>query len=287
MSNLIERFVAGREVSGLPLSIATSLAIESACGVHPEIPVKVAPVTSYQRLYINIRTLIRNVYGAVNGDVKKQLTAEHVFPAILEELIIIESAINQASKGNCQVIYYFCKYPDIRSVFPHANLKADQTPIKAAYVAMETGVLSMIMKNRAMVKQKHPIEVYENRVEADARNNKALMLTHIPSDLLYRNRFAYLWLLESHTGAIKNAAQWTSKLTNGKELTRIPFNRITLQVFGDNGNQFSPMPMKVKDSFKDLAEKNNWTAITTVEKIIFDIKNGKDKGLVDLVNLLK
>ena len=43
--NLIERFVAGRETSGLPLSIATSLAIESACGVHPEIPVKVAPVT--------------------------------------------------------------------------------------------------------------------------------------------------------------------------------------------------------------------------------------------------
>jgi hypothetical protein len=49
MSNLIERFVAGREVSGLPLSIATSLAIESACGVHPEIPVKAAPALDFQR----------------------------------------------------------------------------------------------------------------------------------------------------------------------------------------------------------------------------------------------
>ena len=57
-----------RTIGQFPISIATSLAIESALGVHPDIPVTGVPVEKYNAIYINVRTLIRNFIGSLEKD---------------------------------------------------------------------------------------------------------------------------------------------------------------------------------------------------------------------------
>lgn len=284
---IVERQLADRQVSGLPISVATSLAIESACGVHPEIPVKYAPAKDYQCLYINIRTLIRNIHGAVATEIKKILTPDAVFMALVEELTIIESAISQATNGTCKVVYYVCSYKSIPTKYPMAALKAINSPLQEQFVHLETAVLKKIFDNVSGILSQHTIVGTDIKVEPISRVSKVMMLTHLPVDLLNDKNFYSLRLLESHTGAIKNKAQWNTKLTDGRHLPRIPFNRITLQVFGDNRAMFMPMANNVRNTVKELAEAKQWTSVTTVEKIIFDVRDHKDQSFKALIGMLK
>ncbi|MNZ57992.1 hypothetical protein D3C78_759890 [compost metagenome] len=102
-------------------------------------------------------------------------------------------------------------------------------------------------------------------------------------DLLQRYKFSSLTLLESHTGAAKPPALWYTKLTNGKELEHIPFDRMTLQFFGDNGNLFTGYPIKFRRIMLDIAKKNRWTALTTKDYIIQSVKKAYEPELERLV----
>jgi hypothetical protein len=86
-------------------------------------------------------------------------------------------------------------------------------------------------------------------------------------------------LLETHTGAIKNYLQWNTKLTKGKDLVRMPFCKFTLQVFGDNGNVFSPMSMALKEAVTKLSVDDNWTNVATQDRLIYSIKKITDPKL--------
>jgi hypothetical protein len=80
--------------------------------------------------------------------------------------------------------------------------------------------------------------------------------------------------LESHTGAIKNPAEWNTKLTGGaKELSNIPFNRFTLQLFGDNGHMFLSGPLRLREIVLGIAKRDHWTSVTTSERVSFGIRN--------------
>lgn len=285
---LIERQIAERQLSGLPLSVATSLAIESACGIHPEIKVSSAPAKAHQFILINLRTLVRNIHGAVPTEIKKILTPESVFMALTEELTIIESAIQEASNGFCKVKYYACSYKkEVPSKFPYASLKALNSPLQEHYTALEDNVLKLIFANQNNTMSNHDITGYGLNISIDTRSAKALILTHLPIDLLNDRNFYALRLLESHTGAIKNKAQWNTKLTDGRHLPRIPFNRVTLQIFGDNRAMFMPMDSGVRNTIKELADAKQWTSVTTMEKIVYDARDHKDPTLKALIDLLK
>src|SRR5690606_15099886 len=80
------------------------------------------------------------------------------------------------------------------------------------------------------------LRVFDMDFEQDQR--KVLIITHFPVDLLNRYKFSRLVLLETHTGAMKPHTLWYTKLYNGKELNMIPFDRMTVQLFGD-GNLFT------------------------------------------------
>lgn len=101
-------------------------------------------------------------------------------------------------------------------------------------------------------------------------------MTHVPVDLLTGTRFSKLTLLESHTAKLKNKLDWNSKLTNGKDLPNMPFNAMTLQVFGDGGLFFSPMPMAVKKEVMSIAEKYKWTPATSLDKVKYGLQGMND-----------
>ena len=112
---------------------------------------------------------------------------------------------------------------------------------------------------------------------------RATLITHYPVDLLARYNFTELHLLESHTGAIKNPSMWNTKLQNGRDIPNIPFDRATLQVFGD-GVMYRPMNMKIRKAFIEMAEKHQWSAATTEALVKHSAKSAKDPFLGQFVN---
>lgn len=253
--------VDARDKGAIPVSIGTSLAVEAACGVYPERPVSPAPLMQVKEVWFNIRTLVRNLIGALPSDIKDHITPPHLLPALMEEMGILESAVAKGSNGMARVVYYCCDYTPISRKFSKAVLKTPKTDKQVMQFAIEEKTVL------ALLKESLPFDIRTFRYELIGKFPASFIVTHLPIDLLSKYSFAKLELLESHTGKIKPWAQWNTKLTNGKELPNIPFNSFTLQVFGDNGNHFSPMLPSLKKEVLRLAEEDRWTAITTDEKI--------------------
>jgi hypothetical protein len=279
---LIDRSVAEREIgTAVPISIATALAIESLCGVHPDIVVDRAPALDYGRVMINLRTLVRNVHGALETEMKKLVTSKQIVTAIIEEMTIIESSVLRASNGTCVVTYYLCSLDSLRRDFPYAFLKVPNTELQRMYVDLERESLKELLKRVGA----HDVRLYDVNIR-DSFTDVTAMVTHLPIDLLSKGRFRELVLLESHTGAFKKQQQWHTKLTGGKDLDRIPFNRLMLQIFGDNGQLFSPMPRVTKEKVLEVAEKRKWTIATTIDKILADISAQPDQVFRSDIKLL-
>lgn len=281
MDNFQLQQLAQRELGAIPLSVGTSLAIESACGVLPEKEVSPPPILAVKELWVNLRTLFRNLMGALDKDFREQVLPDALVMGLQEEMSILESAIVKAGQGQVRVVFYYCSYAALPRTFPRAKKKELSTNRQKVYDILEQRALQILHQ------QQPSQDVRWFNLELTGQHPAAMIITHCAVDLLNRRHFTNLLLLESHTGAIKPHTQWNTKLTNGKELTRIPFNQLTLQVFGDGGVFFSPMPSKIRSYVIELAEQENWTAVTTREKIIYGIKKLRDpSAIVFLMELI-
>lgn len=269
MNNILSG-IDSREKGSIPISIATALAVESACGVYPDKPVSPAPVTNVKEVWFNVLTLTRNLLGSLSPDIRDLVTEEYLVTALLEELTIIESALVKESNGLTRTVFYHCDYSSLGRKFPNANLKVPTSPKQIAHNTLLMKTASLLAKSISSA------ELRSFKFELVGRFPNSLIVTHLPVDLLSKQYFQKLELLESHTGAIKAYPQWHTKLTNGKELTNIPFNSFTLQVFGDNGHQFTPILNSLRKEILQIAEENNWTTLTTSEKIRFSLRKIKD-----------
>lgn len=273
--------IGGREVGALPLSIATSFAIESLAGQHPDIKVDTPPILEARELWVNVRTLIRNLIGSVDKEYSKSLQPSPIGQAISIEMNVIDSTINKVSKGLCSTVFYFPAYRTMAKRYPRASLKLPSTAMQQMMQGLEFDVLKYLKALEGF------IDIREYDVEITGKHPKSLILTHYPVDLLSKSSFQGLKLIESHTGAIKGPLEWNSKLTNGKELLMMPFSPFTLQVFGDSGNLFSPKSIKHKNAVKGLAEKYNWNAMTTRDRIMLGVKSlPSDEIKADLMQML-
>lgn len=261
MNQALEAAVATRQQGQFQVSIPTSLAVESACGVYPERPVTPAPLTEVKEIWFNLRTLHRNLIGSLSAEARNQVMPEQIVPALIEELAILESVLIKASEGRARPVFYLADYSPLASKFPKAVFKKATTPKQEfAYKVEQHSVMGVLQ-------QQPPQDMRTYRYEITGSHPESFIVTHLPVDLLARHRFRRLSLLESHTGTIKPPPQWSSKLTDGKNLSHIPFNSFTLQVFGDNGHMFSPHLPALRRVVLEMAERDHWTALTTMEKI--------------------
>lgn len=277
---LLDRKVADRAVGDLHISIATDLGLESAVGIHPEIKVDRPPILDSRVLMVNMRTLIRNIHGAVDGEIRKQLTPSAVLSTLQAEMQIIESTINRYSEGMTNVVFYACSHASLKRKFPNAIMRQVSTDIQLHYTHLERDVLKLLLAQPAA----HDIRTFD--VEIEGKYPDTMIITHLCVDLLSKPHFSKLLLLETHTGAIKNHLQWNTKLTKGNELLRIPFCRFSLQVFGDNGHLFSPQGQLMKNTVLEMAEADKWTNVSTRERIVSSIQKVKDAKLRSSLLLL-
>jgi len=109
--------LSGRELGQIPVSIGTSLALEGAFGIlednHNPKPI----IHNVDVLYVNIRTLIRNMVGAIDAEQLSAVFPEDLAFSLVNELTTIEQAVALVSKGRVTVQPYLAAL-QVRSHHP-------------------------------------------------------------------------------------------------------------------------------------------------------------------------
>lgn len=263
----VSHAIQDRELGQFPISIGTSLAIESALGVHPDIVTDRAPVREYTQLWVNMRTLFRNLWGSINKQYVSQLEPEQLAQALAEEVEFIVAHIREHTQGKVEVVPYYSNFQGIENTYnrPPAQLRMDNTEKQRIVTAMHNATMEAFLPA-------HEGEVKLFMLKIKAKDApKAMIVTHYAIDLLSHPDFLKLTLLESHTGAIKDRSQWYTKYYEGKDLARIPFREDMLQVFGDK-ETFHPADIRLRRAIIEIAERYQWTSLTTTDKIRYGIE---------------
>lgn len=260
-----------------PLSVATGIAIASCMGLLEEAKDIVPPITKMDVFLIHTRTIYRNLIGSVKTEDRKHLTPYVLAEILASELRVIEVLVSEVSEGRCAVEFYHCSYVSIMNDFSKSLPRIPNTPGQKLAVALEFATFKALKTD---IMSKPPIH-YWNRKFPEF-GGRGLILTHFPVDLLNRYKFQTLALLESHTGAIKPPSVWNTKLREGLGLEQLPFDRMTMQMFGEN-THFAPMPKAIRMVLFNIAVKNKWTHAVTKDFVIYCVTQNRDPALEVLV----
>lgn len=263
-----------RMLGQYPLSIATSLAIESATNIHEEVKHKSPPILEYDELWVNIRTMFRNIVGALDKDIASRITPKSIANALLDEMNMLESIINEFTNNKVKVIFYYSNYARLELLYKHALIRMDNTDKQKEFTILHNQTIKIVL-DKQTIEKTHDIRVFDLHIKTENKC-KALILTNYAFDLLSYNKFNKLTLLESHTGHIKNRAQFYTKYMNGAELSQIPFTLYFLIIFGDS-QTFRPFNIKLRKMILDVAKKYNWSAVSTRDKIKYGIEQLKNE----------
>jgi len=244
----------------IPVSIPTAIPIEE---------VVLSETGEKGDVWINVRTLVRNCLNCLSTEDKITISPLDVAPVILEEIQILTDWIHQASHDTRRVVYYVTEKKSFSRCFPRALPKGYKTARQVHELTLTNEVLLEVLG--ALGQQ---VKIFDIMLKGEKR--PVLLITHQPIDLLSEYSFPSLKLLESHTGKIKSKTYWNSKLS-GKDTDAMPFNALTLQVFGD-GESFAAYPRRLKMEIINLAKECKWSPITTKTKIESDLSKLTDKG---------
>lgn len=271
-----------RETGTVPLSIGTAFAFEALFGIHPNQPKQTVNVKTINEVWINLKTLARNLYNAVPTAKATSLDLNTCIELLYSELELIPIVMEQ-HKLNIKVRPYISLIQDVKYAFPKALFKELKTPKQMAYQFFEDYVTEGLYK---LLKDKKS-DLIEVSRKPDRTNKAVALMTHFPHELLWKSQFDRLVLLESHTGRIKPYNLWYTKLHSVKKDTRpIPFNRFTLQVFGD-GVLIDPQNKNIRAQLLQLAENKRWSPVTTPDKFYHDITTHGTKELIECFKLLR
>jgi len=89
--------LAERELGNIPVSIATAMAIDGLYNRHPDLkPMPKLPATKAKIIYLNARTLFRNIHGAIGDSDKAQaVNAKDYATTLLQEVDEIKAALSE------------------------------------------------------------------------------------------------------------------------------------------------------------------------------------------------
>lgn len=277
-----EYSIEARTKGKLPLSIATSLAIEGLFGMIDDKPDIKPQWEGFTHLLVNARTLFRNVIGSFSKEVLETLNPGDFSEIIIEEMSIIRSAVSVYSKNRIETLFYVCSYNSLTNFYPFAYFKEAKTAIQTHTAAVENSTIDNIFKT--LGDQNSFIKRYDVNITPEVTNT--LVITHFPFDLLQIKKAKDIALLESHTGVVKKRYQWNTKLKNAGSLPPMPFDIMTVQLFGDSGNLFNPYPKPIRDKVIGIAKQYEWHQQTTRARIMQTIQLAHDPNLVLMIRRL-
>lgn len=279
--------INNRTISALPLSIGTSLAFESV--FEPKLPAydptRVIPqmvnLGNYNSIWVNVTTLIRNIIGALPKDTAHSVSSGDVKDALIYEMQLLAEMTNAAS-NSCRSIFYHNTYKGLFNdvlLNKFVKFRRPTTDIQLAYDTMVNKTLSLLDKDKEL-----DILSVNKTLIPDKTDNKALIFTHMPYDLVSYENFHRLDLIESHTGKLKTRKEWYSKYYPivGSDMSILPFTRKLLLIMGDHV-LIKPIDIRFRRLIMDIAVKRKWTPLTTPAKIRMDLETGiNEKYLLEV-----
>ena len=262
--------LAERELGNIPVSIATALAIDGLYNRHPDLkPMPKLPASKAKIIYLNARTLFRNIHGAIgDNDKAMAVNAKDYATTLLQEVDELKSALAQ-EEHPLEVVLYLPSYKSIAHYMGNGELKPLNTDKQKAYNTLENNTLQRIVDMYKDTENKPFLEV-DMDIKVDTYQH-IFILTHLPVDLLNVVNAADVYLVESHTGKVKSQDLWYTKFASERS-PNIPFHKATLLFFGDSGNLFKPQPINSRRRFLEVAEKRKWNAHTTKDRLFLGLE---------------
>lgn len=281
--------LAHRVTSAANVSVGTTIAMETIIPGWPVFdPARVAPpkvsLHGYNRVMFNLWTLARNLLASVPREERDKVLPQDAGEVLAEEAWEVVSAVEKATAGAVKGLVYFPSYKGLEREYPKGRIRKNTTDKQKASQAMLEGMCEVAAK---ILETNHKASFARYDVQLRPEGfGTTMILTHFPSDLLSEHRMGKVTLLESHTGVVKPKNLWYTKLFNGKTMSNMPFNAMTLQVFGDD-HHFHPWEPKIKNAILEMAQKNRWSWATTSSRIRLDVRSYPDalfaKALIDLL----
>lgn len=255
-----------RAIGALEMSVGTSLAFEG------DLANRMGQTDS---VLFNLRTLIRNAHEAYEKDDKEAFSVDQIVKDVEGDIVLIGKWL-ESNRGTrpIKMSIYLPSYNDLHKRFPKADLATPRTDKQKAKEKLIKGVSDKLIG-------KYPKHILSVTSKLPDFQGNGIVLTHHVVDLVDINGTGRLHLLESYTGVLKPFTAWHTKLTNGSELYNIPFNRLTIQVFGDKSTNFSSSSHGIKEVVKKIAKEGNWTSASTLSRVrgsINDWQNPVDRA---------
>lgn len=261
MSSLNDRVVGNYNVS-----IATNQAIDGLYNRIPDKPKeRPMPATLGDSVFFNVRTLFRNIWGSFNSADAPNLSPAVYADLLEQEMIIIKAALSE-EEPPLEAFFYLPSYERLYKEYPNGNLKDIKTDKMNRKIVLENSSLAKLKEN-----DMGEVPIIYNDVELKVKiPHSAFLVTHYPVDLLHTSGFSKTFLLESHTATVKGPDKWYTKLStkNLEGAERIPFNKATIQFFGDSGGMFKSQPLSVKKKVAEVAVKYKWNQQTTKARML-------------------
>lgn len=257
-----------RSLGALGMSIGTSLAIEQ--------PEAAAQIRASDVIIFNLLTLIRNAHDAYESKEERALLKpEQLMEDVVNDLKMLSRWLEEVRKTKpLQLVVYYPSYFSMKFKFPLADLAKRETENQKKFDKLSS-------KTADLIYDKYKKLIERTDVGMPSFKGKGIVLTHRVVDLAVHDHVARLTLMESYTGKLKPYTQWYTKLTGGKELYFLPFNKLTIQIFGDKSTDFASSSKAIKELVKKLAHEFNWTPATTVSRCRININmlpDGIDKA---------
>ena len=255
-----------------PLSLGTALIFESK-----EYDIKKWP----NLMYINLRTLYRNyVQSYTHEDRLRMHDFRDFLHHYLEEVAELERIIKEESHNRIKVYFFYPHYKRLHHVLPKVEEK-EYNPDK--FDEVEENMWKHVKRYGLMT----PFNYEEIEQELPKANEPVIMLTSFVVDLLSAYNFPILYLLESFTGRIKRRQEWYTKINVGKDKIHgnitVPFNKFTVQIFGDKSGALTKADIELRKVVKEMAIKDHWTPLTTMDKIKYSISKLSNAKLKELL----
>lgn len=271
-----------REKGQYPISIATSLAIESLFNIHPDYKHDYLPIEQVSSLWLNIRTIYRNLYGSMERTIAESLSHIDLAYGIMDDISNIREAI--LGYKDIPIYLYYSEYDIHPSEL--VKLKTANTAIQKYYqMQMDKSIEYLRKENYLSTKDKDKdsdVYLYTSRLLIPELSvSDGHVLTSYPFDLLSKSNLSNITLLESHTGRLKTRKDWYTRYYNGNTLHELPFRPELYQIYGD-GVLVSPMHIKIRSFFNDLAVKYRWTYATTKDRIHQGVSYSGDFAIMAL-----
>ena len=263
----MHEILANRPMSGFPVSIGTGLALETLFSpvqpvydetrITPDHPV----LGTYTVYVFNVSTLLRNLITSVPFRELVVIPKSDIMEAMLEE---IEFITNFFESNSLCAKFYINNYQYVKTTYGATkSLRKSSTDHQFFIDSIYDYCLNTL-------KKEDDVTLFVKDIRYD-RTDSALILTHVPFDLIGYANFVRLDLLESNTGKIKPRQEWNTKyhrLPDGRDMSFLPFMEYLLVTFGDNV-MFKPAAIDARYALYDSFKKKGVNPLSSELTISF------------------